>query len=132
MDCQCTLLTSRKTIRGLSLSIHGLSSSMFTPDAREARGRNFTLRRATSRAKRSCSNVPIMKKFALIAAVLLSALPILAASKAVDIVIAHGTVLTMAGPNIEDGAVAIEKGSIVAVGAASKITAAYHGRETIN
>jgi 5-methylthioadenosine/S-adenosylhomocysteine deaminase len=63
---------------------------------------------------------------------LLLALPALAAQKPVDIVIAHGTVLTMAGPNIDDGAVAIDHGAIVAVGAASKITAAYHGKETIN
>src|SRR5436190_18634637 len=70
------------------------------------------------------------KKLFLLAFLL--ALPALAAPKPVDIVIAHGTVLTMAGPNIDDGAVAIDKGSIVAVGPASKITAAYHGKETIN
>src|SRR2546425_8167763 len=72
------------------------------------------------------------KTLALIGAALLAALPLLAAPKSVDIVIAHGTVLTMAGPNIEDGAVAIDKGSIVAVGTSAKITAAYHGKETIN
>src|SRR5947209_3026995 len=70
-----------------------------------------------------------MKKFAIL---LLIALPSLAAQKQVDIVIAHGTVLTMAGPNVDDGAVRIDKGSIVAVGTSPKITAAYHGRETIN
>ena len=59
-------------------------------------------------------------------------LPLLAAPKPVDIVIAHGTVLTMAGPNIEDGAVAIDKGNIVAVGTSPKIATAYHGKETIN
>lgn len=73
-----------------------------------------------------------MKKFALLAVLLLIPLPALAAPKPVDIVIAHGTVLTMAGPNIEDGAVAIDKGSIVAIGTSAKITAAYHGKETIN
>src|SRR2546423_11813311 len=67
----------------------------------------------------------------LFALAFLLALPALA-QKPVDIVIAHGTVLTMAGPNIEDGAVAIDKGSIVAVGTSAKITAAYHGKETIN
>src|SRR5947209_7504631 len=70
-----------------------------------------------------------MKKFAIL---LLIALPSLAAQKQVDIVIAHGTVLTMAGPNVDDGAVVIDKGSIVAVGTSAKIAAAYHGRETIN
>src|SRR5437660_12224619 len=70
------------------------------------------------------------KKLALL--LFLLALPALAAQKQVDIVIAHGTVLTMAGANIDDGAVAIDKGAIVAVGASPKITAAYHGRETIN
>src|SRR5213592_1434959 len=69
------------------------------------------------------------KKLAIL---LLIALPALAAPKPVDIVIAHGTVLTMAGPNIEDGAVAIDKGSIVAVGTSAKITASYQGKETIN
>src|SRR5262245_39994650 len=69
------------------------------------------------------------KKLALL---FLIALPALAAQKPVDIVIAHGTVLTMAGPNIDDGAVAIDKGSIVAVGTSSKITAAYKGKETID
>jgi len=70
------------------------------------------------------------KKLALL--LFLLALPALAAQKQVDIVIAHGTVLTMAGANIDDGAVAIDKGAIVAVGASPKITAAYHGRETID
>jgi len=55
-----------------------------------------------------------------------------AAPRTVDIVIAHGTVLTMAGANIDDGAVAIDNGSIVAVGPSAKIAAAYSGKETIN
>src|SRR5438876_3416191 len=74
----------------------------------------------------------MMKKLALLAVLLLIALSASAATKPVDIVIAHGTVLTMAGPNIEDGAVAIDKGNIVAVGTSTKIAAAYHGKETIN
>ena len=40
----------------------------------------------------------------------------LAAPKRVDIVITGGTVLTMAGPNIAHGAVAIDGGKIIAVG----------------
>src|SRR5947209_18652386 len=70
-----------------------------------------------------------MKKFAIL---LLIAVPSLAAQKQADIVIAHGTVRTMAGPNVGDGAVVIDKGSIVAVGTSAKIAAAYHGRETID
>ena len=48
--------------------------------------------------------------------------------KTVDIVIKGGTVLTMAGPNIANGGVAIDKGKIVAVGDVS----GYQGKETID
>ena len=50
------------------------------------------------------------------------------AAQQVDIVIAGGTVLTMAGPNIENGGVAIDKGKIVAVGNVS----GYRGKKTID
>jgi 5-methylthioadenosine/S-adenosylhomocysteine deaminase len=67
-----------------------------------------------------------------LAALLFIALPLLAApAKKVDIVITGGTVLTMAGPNIDDGAVAIDHGVIVAVGKSSYIAKQYSGRETI-
>jgi 5-methylthioadenosine/S-adenosylhomocysteine deaminase len=59
------------------------------------------------------------------------ALPLLAAPKSVDLVITGGTVLTMAGPNIDHGAVAIDKGAIVAVGKATDIARSYSGRQTI-
>ena len=49
-----------------------------------------------------------------------------AQAKTVDIVIKNGTVLTMAGPNIANGGVAIDKGKIVAVGDVS----GYQGKET--
>ena len=49
-------------------------------------------------------------------------------STTVDIVIRNGTVLTMAGPNITNGGVAIDKGAIVAVGDVS----GYKGRTTID
>jgi 5-methylthioadenosine/S-adenosylhomocysteine deaminase len=49
-------------------------------------------------------------------------------SATVDIVIKNGTVLTMAGPNIASGGVAIDKGAIVAVGDVS----GYKGRTTID
>jgi len=50
------------------------------------------------------------------------------AAKTVDIVIRGGTVLTMAGPDIPNGGVAIDKGKIIAVGDVR----AYHGRTTID
>ena len=56
---------------------------------------------------------------------------LLAAPKQVDIVVTGGTVLTMAGPNIDHGAVAIDGGKIVAVGKAADITAKYSGKSTI-
>lgn len=65
-------------------------------------------------------------------ALLFIALPLFAApAKKVDIIITGGTVLTMAGPNIDDGAVAIDRGVIVAVGKSSYIAKQYSGRETI-
>ena len=78
-----------------------------------------------------------MRKLIVIFAFLLTAPPGAAALHAaalhtVDIVIAHGTVLTMAGPNIENGAVAIDQHKIVAVGTASEIAKQYTGRETID
>src|SRR5438552_9863950 len=50
-----------------------------------------------------------------------------AAPTTVDIVITGGTVLTMAGPNIENGGVAIDRGKIVAVGDVS----GFQGKTTI-
>jgi 5-methylthioadenosine/S-adenosylhomocysteine deaminase len=57
---------------------------------------------------------------------------LLAAPKNVDILITHGTVLTMAGPNVDDGAVAIDGGQIVAVGPTAEIVAHYSGKTTIS
>ncbi|HEV2718389.1 MAG TPA: amidohydrolase, partial [Thermoanaerobaculia bacterium] len=64
--------------------------------------------------------------------VLFVALPLLAAPKHVDLVIAGGTVLTMAGPNIDDGAVAIDKGVIVGVGRRADIAKEFVGKQTIS
>jgi 5-methylthioadenosine/S-adenosylhomocysteine deaminase len=55
-----------------------------------------------------------------------------AAPRRVDIVVTHGTVITMAGPNIDDGAVAIDKGAIIAVGKSADIARRFEGRETIS
>ena len=53
-------------------------------------------------------------------------------SKTVDIVITGGTVVTMAGPNIDDGALAIDQHKIVAVGRSADIKKRFTGRETID
>src|SRR5439155_17315562 len=47
-------------------------------------------------------------------------------------VITGGTVMTMAGPNIEDGALAIDQHKIVAVGKSADIGKRFTGRETID
>ncbi|HSY52658.1 MAG TPA: amidohydrolase [Thermoanaerobaculia bacterium] len=62
----------------------------------------------------------------------LFALTVHAAPRRVDIVVTGGTVITMAGPNIENGAVAIDKGDIVAVGRSADIAKRFAGRETIH
>lgn len=49
-----------------------------------------------------------------------------------DILITGGVVITMAGPNIEHGSVAISKGTIVAVGPSSQIDKKYTAKTTIN
>ena len=64
--------------------------------------------------------------------ILLALLAAAAQAKTVDIVVTGGTVLTMAGPNIDDGAVAIDHHRIVAVGKATDIAKRYSGRETID
>jgi 5-methylthioadenosine/S-adenosylhomocysteine deaminase len=69
-----------------------------------------------------------MKKLLL----LLCFFAVAANAKTVDIVITGGTVLTMAGPNIDDGAVAIDQHKIVAVGKAADIAKKYTGRTTID
>jgi 5-methylthioadenosine/S-adenosylhomocysteine deaminase len=63
---------------------------------------------------------------------LVLAVAVHAAQRNVDILITHGTVLTMAGANLDDGAVAIDKGDIVAVGKSSDVTRKFSGREVIN
>jgi len=56
----------------------------------------------------------------------------LAAPKKADIIVKGGTVLTMAGPNIEQGAVVIDGGKIVAVGKAADLASKYEAKTTIN
>jgi 5-methylthioadenosine/S-adenosylhomocysteine deaminase len=62
---------------------------------------------------------------------LAGALTVSAAPKKVDILITGGTVLTMAGPNIESGSVAISDGKIVAVGRSADIDKNYAATTTI-
>jgi 5-methylthioadenosine/S-adenosylhomocysteine deaminase len=49
----------------------------------------------------------------------------------VEILITGGTIVTMAGDNIERGSIAIDKGVIVAVGPSSEIDKKYTGKTTI-
>jgi 5-methylthioadenosine/S-adenosylhomocysteine deaminase len=56
----------------------------------------------------------------------------IAAPRRVDIVITGGTVITMAGPNIDNGAVAINEGKIVAVGKSADVARRFDGRETMH
>jgi 5-methylthioadenosine/S-adenosylhomocysteine deaminase len=64
-------------------------------------------------------------------AFLFVAVPLVAAPKKVDLLITGGTVLTMAGPDIDDGAVAIDRGVIVGVGKRVDIAKQFEGKETI-
>jgi 5-methylthioadenosine/S-adenosylhomocysteine deaminase len=53
------------------------------------------------------------------------------AAQPVDILITGGTVVTMAGPNLENGSVAIRDGEIVAVGPSSEIDGKYTAKTVI-
>jgi 5-methylthioadenosine/S-adenosylhomocysteine deaminase len=64
--------------------------------------------------------------------ILLTAISATAAVRKVDIIVTGGTVITMAGPNIDDGAVAIDKGDIVAVGKSAGIAKRFAGTDTIH
>src|SRR6185436_1756628 len=68
----------------------------------------------------------MLKRFLLIT---LLATPVLADTA--DILITGGTVVTMAGPNIERGSVAIRNGEIVAVGPSAEIDANYKAKTVI-
>lgn len=53
------------------------------------------------------------------------------AAEKIDILITGGTVVTMAGPNLEQGSVAIKDGEIVAVGPSSEIDGKYTAKTVI-
>ena len=63
---------------------------------------------------------------------LLATLRATAATRKVDLIVTGGTVITMAGPNIDDGAVAIDKGNIVAVGTSAAIAKRFTSADTIH
>ncbi|HEX7807614.1 MAG TPA: amidohydrolase [Thermoanaerobaculia bacterium] len=71
-----------------------------------------------------------MKRF-VVTLCLLATATLARAAERVDILITGGTVVTMAGPNIEKGSVAIKDGAIVAVGASSDIDKKYTARTVI-
>ena len=74
-----------------------------------------------------------MRRYSLLLTLaLLLAASTVANAKTVDLVVTGGTVLTMAGANIENGAVAIHDHKIVAVGKASDIAKRYSGTQTID
>jgi 5-methylthioadenosine/S-adenosylhomocysteine deaminase len=64
----------------------------------------------------------------LLASVLIAAA---ASAERADILITGGTVVTMAGPNIDRGSVAIRGGEIVAVGRSSEIDSRFAGAKTV-
>lgn len=69
-----------------------------------------------------------MKRLALV--LLLLAVPAFAAERA-DLLITGGTVLTMAGPNIERGSIVVRDGEIVDVGPSREIDRKYSAKQTI-
>ncbi|HET8798084.1 MAG TPA: amidohydrolase [Thermoanaerobaculia bacterium] len=71
-----------------------------------------------------------MKRFAL-ALALLAFASLARAAERVDILITGGTVVTMAGENIERGSVAVRDGEIVDVGPSSQVDAKYAAKTVI-
>ncbi|HEX6161339.1 MAG TPA: amidohydrolase [Thermoanaerobaculia bacterium] len=72
-----------------------------------------------------------MKHVRLLVLFVTAAIATTASARNVDILITGGTVVTMAGPNIERGSVAIDDGVIVAVGPSSEIDRQYTARTVI-
>src|SRR5205807_6705020 len=84
------------------------------------------------RRSRRTANLRAMRRSCLAFLLFLLAPLALAAPKRVDIVVTGGTVLTMAGANIDDGAVAIDKGVIVGVGTSKDIAKEFVGTQVIS
>src|ERR1700716_655135 len=94
---------------------------------REESGR----RRARSPLPDSSLRLGMTRSLSLAVAFLAICASASAATKSIDILITGGTVLTMAGPNIANGSVAIDNGRIVAVGPSSEIDKSYTAKTTI-
>ncbi len=58
--------------------------------------------------------------------------PINSSAERVDLLIVNGSVITMAGPNLQDGAVAVHAGKIVAVGTTAELKRRYQATDTID
>lgn len=71
----------------------------------------------------------MLNRAVLLTLVLATTLPLLAAPA--DILITGGTVVTMAGPNIERGSVVIRNGEIVAVGPSAEVDRQYSAKTVI-
>lgn len=71
----------------------------------------------------------MLRRLALTLALTLA--PALLAADRIDLLITGGTVVTMAGPNIERGSVAIHNGEIVAVGPSNEIDRRYNAKTVI-
>jgi 5-methylthioadenosine/S-adenosylhomocysteine deaminase len=74
------------------------------------------------------------RSLAALAVLALAASAVAAEPRAVDVVVRHGTVVTVDATRrvIPDGAVAVEGGRIVSVGTAADIDASYRGREVVD
>ncbi len=73
-----------------------------------------------------------MRRTLMLLALALAATMAQAAPKKIDILVTGGTVLTMAGPNIDHGSVAIDHGVIVATGPSAEIDKQYEAAQTIH
>src|SRR5512134_148943 len=73
----------------------------------------------------------MLRRLILLTALALALTLTATAAEKIDILITGGTVVTMAGPNLENGSVAIRDGEIVAVGASSEIDEKYAAKTVI-
>ena len=74
----------------------------------------------------------MLRRLSFASLLFLTALSATAATRKVDHIVTGGIVITMAGPNIDDGAVAIDKGDIVAVGKSADIAKRFTSDDTIH
>ncbi len=78
-------------------------------------------------------NIRVLAIAALLAsACATTSAPVVDQRQSIDLLITGGTVVTITGENIDQGAVAIRDGEIIAVGPASELDAAFRATETID